>query len=63
MQYHECPVSSKDTVQGGKQTILCHFLYFGPYLVDIGHYFVDSVKNLLIVSYKWTLNVKAQAYK
>ena len=31
--------------------------------MDIGHYFVDSVKNWLRVSQKWTLNVKAQAYK
>ena len=26
------------------------FLYFGPYFVDIGHDFVDSVKNWLRVS-------------
>ena len=26
------------------------FLYFGPYFVDIGHDFVDSIKNWLRVS-------------
>ena len=37
----------EDGAQGGEYNILydlCHLLFFGPYFVDIGHYFLESVK-------------------
>ena len=55
-QHNKCRTSTKDTVQvenvaQAKNRLLCIFcvifLYFGPYFVDIGHDFVDSVKNWL----------------